>query len=65
MYSILSRNPRCVPTNPGPILVYYGPGTPIVNANSSPVVDKLKNLAFQANPMVDCATQATIGVHFV
>jgi hypothetical protein len=65
MYALLSRNLFCVPTDPGPISVYYGPGTPIVNANGSPVIDGLRNPTFQANPVIGCAKQATIDAQFV
>ena len=62
---LLSRNLFCMPTDPGPIPVYYGPGTPIVNSNRSPVIDKLGNPMFQADPVIDRATQATINAQFV
>ncbi len=65
MYSLLSKKPFCMPTGPGPNPVYYGPGTPIINTNGSLVVDALRNLMFQANPMIDCTTQATINANFV
>jgi hypothetical protein len=65
MFALLSRNLFCVPTNPGQIPVYYGPGTPIVNADGSLVIDALGNLTFQANPVIDRATQAMIDVQFV
>jgi hypothetical protein len=62
MFALLSRNPCRILTNPGPIPVYYSPGTPNVNADKSPVVNTLRNLSFQANPMIDHTTQATIDV---
>jgi hypothetical protein len=47
--------------NPGLIPVYYGPGTPIVNTDGSPVfVDALGNPKFQADPVIDHTTQARI-----
>jgi hypothetical protein len=64
MYVLLSRNLFRLPTDPGPISVYYGPGTPIVNANGSPVIDALGNPTFQANPVIDRTTQATINACF-
>ncbi len=54
-----------MPTDSGLIPVYYGPGTPIVNANGSPVIDALEYLTFQADPVIDCATQARIDAQFV
>jgi hypothetical protein len=65
MFALLSRNPFRVPTNPGPIPVYYSPDTPIVNADRSLVVDAIENPTFQANSMIDCPTQATIDAQFV
>jgi hypothetical protein len=65
MFALLSRSLFCVPTNPGPIPVYNGPGTPIVNADGSPVVNALGNPMFQADPVIDRATQATINAQFV
>jgi hypothetical protein len=65
MFALLSRNPFCVPTNPGPLPVYYDPGTPIVNADGSLVVDALGNPTFQADPVIDPANQATIEAQFV
>ena len=38
MYALLSRNLFPVPNGPGPIPVCYGPGTPIVNTDGSPVI---------------------------
>ena len=54
-----------MPTNPGPILVYYGPHTPIVNTTGSPAVDTLQNPTFQVDPMIDRTAQAMINARFV
>ncbi len=39
MYSLLTRTPFRVPTDPGPLAIYYPPPVPIVDAQGDPVLD--------------------------
>ena len=61
MYLLLSSTAFRLPTDPGPIPVYYGHGTPIVNANRDAVMDAQGNPTFHP---IDCAMQATIEANF-
>ena len=39
MYGLLTRTPFRVPTDPGPLAIYYPPPVPIVDAQGDPVLN--------------------------
>ena len=65
MYGLLTTTPFRLPTDPGPLAVYYPPKIPIVNAQGHPVLDQTGVPTYQAQPAIGRAEQATIDVTFM
>jgi hypothetical protein len=64
MYQMLSTSPFRLPTDPGPQAIYYGPRTPILDANGDPELDANGNPKYVPIPALDRATQASIDANF-
>ena len=65
MYSLLTTSPFRIPTDPGPLAMYYLlPRVAIVDAQGDPVLDGLGMPTYQAQPAIGRAEQATINAHF-
>ena len=64
MYSLLTRTPFRVPTDPGPLAIYYPPPRPIVDAQGNQVLDEAGLPTYQARPVIERAAQATIDAQF-
>ena len=64
MYGLLTTTPFRLPTDPGPLAVYYPPKIPIVDAQGDPVLDQTGVPTYQAQPAIGRAEQATIDATF-
>jgi hypothetical protein len=64
VYSLLTTSLFCIPTDPGPLAVYYPPRVAIVNAQGNPVLNGKGMPTYQAQPAIGWAEQATIDAHF-
>jgi len=64
MYSLLTRTPFRVPTDPGPLAIYYPPPVPIVDAQGDPVLDAVGLPTYHVQPIIERAAQATIDTQF-
>jgi hypothetical protein len=64
MYGLLTTSLFCIPTDPGPIAIYYPARIPIVDAQGDPVLDGLGMPTYQAQPAISRAEQATINGRF-
>ena len=65
MYSLLTTSPFRIPTDPGPLAMYYLlPRVAIVDAQGDPVLDGLGMPTYQAQPAIGRAEQAIIDTHF-
>ena len=62
MYGLLTITPFRLPTDPGPLAIYYPPKIPIVDAQGDPVLDQTGVPTYQAQPAIGRAEQATINV---
>ena len=64
MYGLLTTTSFRLPTDPGPVAIYYQTRIPIVDVNRDPVLDALGDPTFQAQPAIGRAEQATIDASF-
>ena len=64
MYGLLTTSPFRIPTDTGPLTIYYSTRIPIVDALGAPVLDGLGMPTFQAQPTINQVEQATIDVCF-
>ena len=64
MYGLLTRIPFRVPTDPGPLAIYYPPPIEIVDARGDPILDAAGLPTYQAQPTIERAAQATIDAQF-
>jgi hypothetical protein len=64
MYGLLRTSPFCIPTDPGPLAIYYPARIPIVDTQRDPVLDGLGLPTYQAQPTTNRVEQATINVRF-
>ena len=64
MYSLLTTTPFRLPTDPGPLAIYYPPPVAIVDAQGDPVLDAAGFPTYQVQPTIACAAQATIHAQF-
>ena len=64
MYGLLTTTLFWLPTDPGPKVIYYPPPAPIVDAQGDPVLNAAGLPTFQAQPIIDCAEQATINARY-
>jgi hypothetical protein len=64
MYGLLTTSPFRIPTDPGPLAVYYPPRIAIVDAQGDPVLDGQGMPTYQAQPAIGRAEQATIDTRF-
>jgi hypothetical protein len=60
MYGLLTTTLFRIPTDPGPLAIYYPPKVQIVDINGDPVLDVLGNPTYIAQPAIGRAEQATI-----
>ena len=64
MYSLLTPPPFRLPTDPGPMAVYYPPPVNIVDAQGNPVLDLEGNPTYQDPPDIPRAAQSSIDAQF-
>ena len=64
MYSLLTTSPFRLPSDLGPMAVYYPPPVEIVNAQGDPVLDVAGNPAYQDPPDIPRAAQSSIDAQF-
>jgi hypothetical protein len=64
MYGLLTTTPFRLPTDPGPLAIYYPPKIPIVDIDGDPMLDALGNPTYIAQPAIGRAEQATIDASF-
>ena len=64
MYGLLTTTPFWLPTDPEPLAIYYPAKIPIVDAQGDPVLDQAGVPAYQAQPAIGQAEQATIDATF-
>ncbi len=60
MYGLLRTSPFRIPTDPGPLAIYYPPRVAIVDTQGDPVLDGQGMPTYQAQPAIGRAEQATI-----
>jgi hypothetical protein len=59
MYALLTASPFRLPTDPGPLAIYYPPPMPIINSQGAPVLNAAGQPKFVAQPTIGRAEQAT------
>ena len=64
MYGLLMTSPFCIPTNAGPLAIYYPRRIAIVEAQGDPVLDGQGMPTYQSQPAIGWAEQATINTCF-
>ena len=64
MYSLLTTSPFRLPSDPGPIAIYYPPPVEIVNAQGDSVLDLAGNPTYSAPPDIPQAAQSSINAKF-
>jgi hypothetical protein len=64
MYALITMSPFWLPTDPGPLAIYYLPPTPVVNSQGAPVLDAAGHPTFVAQPTIRRAEQAMINACF-
>ena len=64
MYGLLTTSPFHVPTDPGPLAIYYPAKISIVNTPGDPVLDARGMPTYQSQPAIGRAEQATIDTRF-
>jgi hypothetical protein len=64
MYGLLTTSPFRLPTDPGPLAIYYPPPVPIVDPAGNPVLDAEGMPTYCNQPTIACAEQATIDARF-
>jgi len=60
MYGLLTTTPFWLPTDLGPLAIYYPPKIPIVDAQGDPVLDATGKPTYQSQPAIGRAEQSTI-----
>ena len=61
MYGLLTTTPFRIPSNPGPVAIYYPPPDAILDAQGAPVLDTVGLQTYRALPTIERAAQSTIG----
>ena len=64
MYSLLTKTPFRLPTDPGPLAIYYPTPVEIVDAQGDPVLNAARFPTYQVQPTITRAVQATIDAQF-
>ncbi len=64
MYSLLTTSPFRLPSDPGPMAIYYPPPVEIVDAQGDPVLDLAENPTYRAPPDIPRAAQSSIDAQF-
>ena len=64
MYGLLTTSLFRIPTDPGPLAIYYPAWIPIVDAQGEPVLNGQGMPTYQAQPAIGRAEQATIDTRF-
>ena len=64
MYGLITTSPFRIPTDPGPLAIYYPARILIVKTQGDPVLDGLGMPTYQAQPAIRWAEQATIDMRF-
>ena len=64
MYSLLTKTPFRLPTDPGPVAIYYPPPVQIIDAQGAPVLDAAGFPTYHVQPTIARAEQATIDAQF-
>jgi hypothetical protein len=64
MYALLTTSPFRLPTDPGPLAIYYPPPTQIINNHGAPVLDAAGQPTYVVQPTIGRAEQATIDACF-
>ena len=64
VYSLLTTPPFWLPTDPGPLAVYFPPPVQIVDDTENPVFDAAGMPTYHNQATIDRATQATINACF-
>jgi hypothetical protein len=64
MYGLLMTSPFWLPTDPGPLAIYYPPPMPIVDPAGNPVLDAEGMPMYCNQTTIACAEQATIDACF-
>jgi hypothetical protein len=64
MYALLTTSPFRLPTDPGPLAIYYPPPTQIINNQGDPVLDAAGQPMYVVQPTIGHAEQATINACF-
>ena len=63
-YGLLTTSLFRIPTDPGPLAIYYPPRVAIVDTQGDPVLDGQGMPTYQARPAIGLAEQATIDARF-
>ena len=64
MYALLMPTPFWLPSDPGPLAIYYLMPTMIIDNAGAPVLDASEQPTFNVPPPIDHATQAKINLRF-
>ena len=64
MYGLLTTTPFRLPSDPGPMAIYYPPPVEIVDAQGDPVLDVTGNPTYHDPPDIPRAVQASIDAQF-
>ena len=64
IYGLLTTTPFRLPTDPGPLAIYYPPPVEIVDAQGDLVLDASGLRTYHAQPTIERAAQATINAQF-
>ena len=64
MYGLLTMTPFRLPSDPGPMAIYYPPPVEIVDAQGDPVLDVAGNPTYHDPPDIPRAVQANIDAQF-
>jgi hypothetical protein len=64
MYGLLTTSPFRLPTDPGPLAIYYAPPVPIVDPAGNPVLNSEGMPTYCNQPTIAHAEQATIDACF-
>ena len=64
MYSLLTTSAFWLPSDPGPMAVYYPPPVEIVDAQGDPVLNLAGNPTYHAPPDIARAAQSSIDAQF-
>jgi hypothetical protein len=64
MYNLLTTSPFRLPSDPGPMAIYYPPPVETVDAQGDPVLDLAGNPTYRAPPDIPRAAQSSINAQF-